>query len=267
MLALFGDQMWVTPYGVALVLALVSSWIYARSRAAANGFDPSHADLIVPVIFILSTAGARGLAFISPGDLELVGGLHDTHVRFRLFGLLLFALPLLFAYCRLANLPFRRILDVFALPAVLWLLILRVGCFMAGCCWGKVSELPIAVSFPAGSLAWEQHVALGLVASDAARSLPVHPTQVYELILVAGLLMVLVRIDRVARRPGELALFTLAGYSGLRFLLEFVRADSPVIVGGLTFTQFLCFASLVAAAFALKRAGQEGGSAPVARPH
>jgi len=262
MLAPFGEQIWVTPYGVALVLALIFCWLYARIRTAAIGFDPSHADFIVPVIFILSTAGARGLTFISPGDLEFAGGLHDTHVRFRLFGLLMIALPLLFAYCRLANLPFRRTLDVFALPAVLWLLVLRIGCFLAGCCWGKVSEWPMAISFPAGSLAWEQHVALGMIGSDTARSLPVHPTQLYELVLVAGLLAVLVRIERLALRPGKLALFTLSGYSGLRFLLEFVRADSPVFFAGLTLTQFLCAAFLVSAVFALRRAGQHGGPAP-----
>lgn len=251
MLPRIGELLWVTPYGIALVLSLFACWYYARSRAPEFGIDKSHIDLAVPLIFILSTLGGRALALVSPGDLE-AGVFHDVHVRFRLFGLLLFAFPLLFAYCRISRVPFRKALDMFALPAVLWLIILRIGCFFAGCCWGTVTGSPTGVSFPHSSLAWEQQVVLGLIPSDAGRSLPIHPTQLYELVLLAGWLLILTRFERQIRAPGLLAAVTLGGYTLLRFGLEFVRADSDKLVAGLSFTQLLCVILLLLTGMAAK---------------
>jgi len=251
MLPRIGELSWVTPYGIALVLSLVACWYYARSRAPDFGIDKSHIDLAVPLIFILSTLGGRALALVSPGDLE-AGGFHDVHVRFRLFGLLLFAFPLLFAYCRISRVRFRNALDMFALPAILWLIILRFGCFFAGCCWGTVTGSLTGMSFPRGSLAWEQQVAQGLIASDAGRSLPIHPTQLYELVLLAGWLLILTRFERQIRAPGLTAAVTFAGYTLLRFGLEFVRADSNEFIAGLSFTQMLCVILLLMAGTAAK---------------
>jgi phosphatidylglycerol:prolipoprotein diacylglycerol transferase len=133
---------------------------------------------------------------------------------------------------------------------VLWVVILRIGCFLAGCCWGTVTGSPTGVSFPAGSLAWEQHVALDLIAADADRSLPVHPTQLYEMALLTGWLLILTRLERKIGTPGLLAALTLAGYTLLRFTLEFLRADSSEFIAALSFTQLLCILLLLASAAA-----------------
>jgi len=247
-----GDQAWVTSYGIALVTALATCWFYARKRAVARGDDVSHVDLAVPLIFILSTLGGRVLALLSPGDLEFGGG-HDLHARFRLYGLLLFALPLLFAYSRLAGISFRRMLDLLALPAVLWLVVLRAGCFLAGCCWGEVTDWSVGVRFPVGSYAWAQQVAAGLITPDARSSLPVHPSQIYELVLVACWFAVLTRIEKRPVVPGTTAAVTLAGYTVLRFAIEFVRADSQIVVGGLSGTQLLSILLLLAAAATINK--------------
>lgn len=262
-----------------LVLALAACWFYARRRATAFGVDESHIDFAVPLIFIVSTLGARGLTLISPGDLEVAGGLLQTHVRFRLFGLLLFAFPLLFLYVRTAKVSFRKLLDVLALPVLLWLIVLRVGCFLAGCCWGDVANpypdlaaatepsvwyqlqtvswltgdwVATGLSFPAGSLAWEQQVSLGLISADAISSLPIHPTQLYALGLLLGWLVILQRTTHKIHLSGMLAVLMFSGYVILRFLLEFIRADSVLIIGNLTFTQLLCIALLATCGFSAR---------------
>jgi len=240
------------------------------------GIDESHIDLAVPLIFIVSTVGGRALTLVSPGDLELAGGLLETHVRFRLFGLLLFAFPLLYFYSRAAKISFRRMLDVLALPAVLWLIVLRAGCFMAGCCWGDVAHpypelaattdppvwhqvqtvswltgdwVAIAFRFPAGSLAWGQQVSLGLISADATSSLPVHPTQLYALFVMVIWLTFLQQASHRIHLPGMLAVLMFSGYVVLRFFIEFIRADSVLVLGNLTFTQLLCIALLAACGF------------------
>jgi len=269
----FGDQTWLSPYGLMLVVALIACWLYAQRRAAAAGLDTSHIDLAVPLIFIVATLGAKFLTLISPNDTNIAGELLQTHLRFRLFGLLFIGFPVLLIYSRLANLPFRDMLDIFALPAVLWLVIVRVGCFMAGCCWGdltyavtglaavtdpelitQILTLPwltgdwliTAVSFPVGSFAYEQQLMLGLIEPGARSSLPVHPTQLYELVLLIGLLAYLHVYSKKEHAHGAVALVTLGGYCALRFFIEYLRADNALVLGSHTFTQLICVALLLA---------------------
>ena len=275
---------WLSSYGVLLILALLLGWRAARGRAPRYGVDPSHVDLAVPLLFLLSVIGMRGLALVVDGGADTGIAVHEDHVRFRLFGLLLFAAPLLFAYARLSRQSFRKLADLFALPALLWLATLRIGCFLAGCCWGDLAHVPEGVdaalvdpvltlpwlsgewipqvSFPAGSHAYEQHLQLGLIGADAAASLPVHPTQLYEMTLLLAGFIVLGRRAGWTPGTGRLALVTLGGYAAARFLLEFVRADSAAAWGALNATQIIC-AAIVLTAFSAGLPGQ--GFAPRTR--
>tara|TARA_B100000959_G_C14600527_1_gene467911 strand:- start:394 stop:585 length:192 start_codon:yes stop_codon:yes gene_type:complete len=49
--------------------------------------------------------------------------------------------------------------------------------------------------------------------------------------------------------PGYLAVAAVAGYALGRFVLEFLRADSGIILANLTFTQLLCAALLAGCLF------------------
>ena len=260
------DTEQITSYGLMLVVALAVCWLWARRLAPSFGIERSHVDLAVPLVFILSVAGARILSAAVSGAGPIGLGFHATHVRFRLFGLLLFAAPLAFVYARLAGISFRRFADLFALPAIAWLMMLRVGCLLAGCCWGDVTAtatpggetLPAqvltlgwltgdwipALSFPPGSYAYEQHLAFGLIDSSAAGSLPVHVTQLYEMLLLSILLAFLLKNSESVRQPGSIALATLAAYALVRFFIEFVRADSAPLVMDLTATQLVCIGLL-----------------------
>lgn len=267
----FGTLSWITPYGLMLVVALASCWVYARRRARVFGMDVSHVDLAVPLVFAISLLGAEVISLVSPRDTQFAGQILQSHTRFRLFGLLLIGAPVLFVYSRLAGLSFRQLLDLFALPALLWLAIVRIGCFMAGCCWGdltldypglavvdpdlslQVLTLPglsgdwllFTVNFPDGSLAYQQHLALGLIGPDVSSSLPVHPTQLYELILLAMWLVVLRRVESKHMPVGMLAIYTLGGYCVLRFMIEFLRADNALVLDNLTLHQLICVALFV----------------------
>jgi len=194
-------------------------------------------------------------------------------------------MAVVFAYSRIARLSFGRLLDILAIPTLAALLIQRFGCFLAGCCWGDVAihddwltviantslgaqlqTLPwaagdwvaTAVTFPAGSFAYEQHLAAALITADAPRSLPVHPTQLYEAVLLLPALWLLGRVRRGPHSAGALALCGFAAYGLIRFGIEFLRADSPMFAGDLTLPQ-LTSAAVFAAALVLLRA--EGISA------
>jgi phosphatidylglycerol:prolipoprotein diacylglycerol transferase len=262
-----------------LLVALLACWFYARRRAGAFGVDLSHINLAVPLVFAVSLLGAEIITFISPRDAEIAGRIMHGPSRFRLFGLLLIGAPALFVYSRLAGLSFRRLADLFALPALLWLAVVRLGCFMAGCCWGDlVSEpdafagiadpglarqvltlpwlpidgLPLAVSFPAESFAWQQHMALGLIHPGTSASLPVHPTQLYETVLLLLLIATLRGWESRRMPAGMTAIAALAGYCVLRFLIEFLRADNPLLAANLTLNQWICIALVMASMLATR---------------
>jgi len=111
----------------------------------------------------------------------------------------------------------------------------RIGCFMVGDDYGKVSELPWAVAFP--------------------RGLPptfdrVHPTQIYEAIALLAIAWLLLGWRR-QRRSDRLVLgayFALAGMT--RFLIEFVRINERVL-GPLTIAHLASVAAILIGALLL----------------
>jgi len=172
-------------------------------------------------------------------------------------------------------LSFRRFADVVAIPALAFMAIIRIGCFLAGCCFGDVSghaeaiariedpalrrqvqtlpwlspaELPWAVEYPPGSFAGQQHAALGLTGPDAAAALPVHPVQIYETLLLGLIAVAIVRLRPALMRPGSEAIAVLGGYATLEFMLEFLRGDNALVLGPLTVNQLICIGWLALAA-------------------
>lgn len=243
-----GNQDWLTAYGLFLIIALTTCWWLARRAAARLGVDPSHIDFALPLAFIVGAACVA--VFTGP--------------RIRLYPLVFGCTGALFAYSLVTKISFRTLLDVFAVPAIAAIAIQRIGCFLAGCCWGDVAVhdgwldviagtglghqlqtlrwasggwVVTAIQFPAGSLAWEQHVAAGLVTADAFRSLPVHPTQLYETVLLVLLIPLLRGAGRRGMPSGSVALAAFAAYGVVRFVLEFLRADNLIFVGNLTLPQ------------------------------
>ena len=199
-----------------------------------------------------------------PGDRLLAGEAMPADIRLRLFGVVLFGVAVAFIYSRLNGLKFRSLLDALALPAIAALVVHRVGCFLAGCCWGDISvaanglmadevarqvqTLPwlagewviTGVRYDMGTLPYEQHLALGLIGPGAMQSLPIHPVQLYELALLAAAFLLLRRIPLQGSRPGTVAVVAAVSYAVIRFVLEFLRADGALWIGNLTVTQVQC---------------------------
>ena len=262
----FDSITWVTPFGLMFLTAILVSWSLARRNAISIGVDGSHIDLLLPVSVIVGVAGAVFLSRLMPMDSMIAGEAMQADVRVRLFSMLGCGAVAVFIYSRIARLPFRRLLDVFALPTIAGLMIHRVGCFLAGCCWGdlvsnepvtrfatQVQTLPFlggltsGVSYPPGSLAFEQHVAMGLTGPGAPASLPVYPVQLFESALLFVALLALSRIPWRRMPAGLLTVLTICAFAIVRFFLEYLRADAPVVLGNLTITQLQCLLLLFSA--------------------
>jgi phosphatidylglycerol---prolipoprotein diacylglyceryl transferase len=122
--------------------------------------------------------------------------------------------------------PFWRAADMAGMLVPLGLGYGRMGCVLAGCCFGRPCGMPWALRFPPHSPAADKQLELGLIHSTFDPSLPVHPTQIYEslaCLLMAALLIL--HLHGRKRYDGQVFLAFVAGYASLRFLLEFFRND------------------------------------------
>ena len=271
----FDSLEWVTPFGLIFLLAIGVAWCLARRNAMLVNIDGSHIDLLLPISVIVGIAGAALLSRLIPLDSMIAGEAMQVDVRVRLFGMLGCGAVAVFIYSRIAGLSFRRLLDVFALPTIAGLMIHRVGCFLAGCCWGdlvsnehatrfatQVQTLPFlggltnGVQYPPGSLAYEQHLAMGLIEPDALASLPVYPVQLFECALLLVLLLILRRVPWQRLPQGLLTVLAICAYAFVRFFLEYVRADGAIVLGNLTITQLQCLVLLCSAALLPNLVGQ-----------
>ncbi|MBI2908234.1 MAG: prolipoprotein diacylglyceryl transferase [Chloroflexi bacterium] len=104
---------------------------------------------------------------------------------FSLYGGLLLAAAVGWVACRVLGLEVTRLADASAPALGVGVAIARTGCFLAGCCFGKETDLPWAVTFPPGSNAHIYQIANG-IGLFSAGPLPVHPTQLYELAAALG---------------------------------------------------------------------------------
>jgi phosphatidylglycerol:prolipoprotein diacylglycerol transferase len=159
--------------------------------------------------------------------------------------------------------------DTLALAIPLGHAVGRIGCFLAGCCFGRPTDASWAVRYAPGSEPFAAQVAAGLLPADAAASLPVHPTQLYEMVLQLGLLALLLWLRPRLRRRGSLVLCALAGYGGLRFAVEFYRWGGGTIAG-LTLVQWTVGVATLALLVTLlvrERKGPAAARAASARLH
>lgn len=105
--------------------------------------------------------------------------------------------------------------------------LLRLGCFAAGCCFGAPSRLPWAVRFPAQSPAWIAQLRAGLITPSAPASLPVHPLQLYFMLLSLAAAALALRLEPRKAYEGQVVLAFLAVDQLGKFGLEYLR-DEPL---------------------------------------
>ncbi len=146
-------------------------------------------------------------------------------------------------FLRRERFPFWKAADMAGFGVALGLAWGRMGCFLAGCCFGTVCDRPWAAWFPRFSPASEAQFRARQLASESLPALPVHPTQLYEAlgswaIAAVGYFLIAPR----KRYDGQVFVFFLVAYSVLRTLLELLRNDDRGGLLGLSTSQLISLA-------------------------
>ncbi|TNE51521.1 MAG: prolipoprotein diacylglyceryl transferase [Deltaproteobacteria bacterium] len=202
-------------YGVMLSIAFITGIILAVQEAKRVGEDPERILDLTFWILVSSIVGARVLFILTmyqdylanPKKLFQVweGGLV-------FYGGFLGAAALSWWFIRKHKMNFFKVADILVPSVVLGQVFGRMGCFAAGCCFGKTAPpgMSWAVKFPIG---------------DAARHGLIHPTQLYESFSNLFIFFLLLWLRSRKKFHGVTLVGYLLAYSTMRFIIEIFRGD------------------------------------------
>lgn len=142
------------------------------------------------------------------------------------YGGFLLAVPTGLWFLRRRRMSMWQVADLAGWAIALGLVFGRVGCLLAGCCFGETTDAASGLAFPKYSPAWDKQVHLHQIAASASQSLPVHPTQLYEALACAAIFGIcLWRYRKGPRFDGQIFFLFMLLYALFRFSVEFLRAD------------------------------------------
>jgi phosphatidylglycerol:prolipoprotein diacylglycerol transferase len=144
----------------------------------------------------------------------------------------------------------QNIADSFAFVLPVALAIMRIGCFGAGCCYGKVTNFPWAVKYPVNTLPHFHQFQDQLISFNDYTSLPVHPVQLYEIAGLTFVVFILLFLRKLLKSSGNLVLLSIALILFVRFITEFFRDSHAHTIGAETIwifnlTQIVIFPAAV----------------------
>jgi phosphatidylglycerol:prolipoprotein diacylglycerol transferase len=244
-------------YGVLLAAAYLLGLKLAMVRAKARGLDQARVLDLGIYIIISALVGAKLLLVIT----DLRTFLNDPSELIALarsggvfYGGLILAVSVALLYIRKIGLPLWTTCDVFAPGIALGHVVGRMGCFFAGCCWGKPTDVPWAITFTNPFAAANVGTPLNV---------PLHPTQLYEAGAEALILGILLATERRGRPyPGRTFWLYMLLYAISRFIIEFYRNDPRGAVMMFSTSQFISLLLAPLAVVMLVALGRRTAPAP-----
>lgn len=222
------DRLSIHCYGVMMALGFMAG---LANWAALAGKHKRSFNFLSDLLFWIMISGILGarLAYVVSNYKEFLAE-PLTIVRVDLGGLIYYGGFVgaglgLFMFAKVRREKIWAITDLVITSVPLAHAFGRIGCFLNGCCHGKVYDGLLGVSYPAGSPAWAVQVHIGQVSRSAGYSLPVHPVQLYEAACNLCIYFLLIWAYRRRKRDGFVTALYLLTYPVARFWTEFLRGD------------------------------------------
>jgi phosphatidylglycerol:prolipoprotein diacylglycerol transferase len=211
-------------------IAGVAYMVVQGKRDVGITFD--QANLLFLLIFLSAYVGGKVFLFFEdPGYYAGHPRLLLTGRGFVFYGSFLFAVPAMIFYFRTQRIPTYAMLDVMAVTTCLVHMFGRIGCFLAGCCYGLPADTPWSVVFTSP------------VCQADPLNTPLHPSQLYEATYIFVVMIVLLVLRKRKQFYGQLFLLYLGLYAIGRFILEYFRGD---LERGFVFSNWMSHSQLIA---------------------
>jgi phosphatidylglycerol:prolipoprotein diacylglycerol transferase len=244
-------------YGVLLAAAYLGGLQLAMIRGRKQGLDQTRVLDLGIYIIISALIGAKLLLLVTDFrsfadnpralmDLLRSGGVF--------YGGLIVAVIVALWYIRRIGLPLWTTCDVFAPGIALGHVVGRFGCFFAGCCYGKPTTVPWAITFTSPYAAANVGTPLNI---------PLHPTQLYEAGAELLILLILLATESRGRRfAGRTFWLYMLMYAISRYIIEMFRGDPRGTIFIFSTSQFISLILIPLALAMLVYLGRRESPAP-----
>ncbi len=230
----------VTSYGLWLAVGMLVALFAASRLAARDGLPRERIYDLGLWTLIGGLLGSKILMFFVEENVQIFtldflrsGGVY--------YGGLIGGFLTVVILIRLYKLPFWKVADALAAGLALGQAFGRQGCFAAGCCWGKPTDLLWGVHFTEAGHDYTGVPMYGPEGSD----LFLHPTQLIESFTMLAVFGLLVWLHRHKKFDGQVLIAYGIFYSIFRFSIEFIRDDPRGDLFGLTTMTGLSTSQLV----------------------
>lgn len=216
----------VHSYGLMIALGILVCVLMGMYRARKYGYK-DEAVLDIAIFGILSGfVGAKLLYVLVEFDSFLKNPMDVLGSEgFVVYGGIIVGALVGILYCRIKKLPCWEYFDLLAPSIAVAQGFGRIGCFLAGCCYGRPTDTFWGVTFPEGSF--------------APAGVPLIPTQLISSagdFIITGILLV---YSKHNKKAGNVGILYMLLYGIGRFLVECLRSDDRGTVGLLSTSQFI----------------------------
>jgi phosphatidylglycerol:prolipoprotein diacylglycerol transferase len=232
----------VYSYGFMIAIGSIAGVAYMAiqgKKDVALTFDQANG-LFLCIFAAAFIGGKVFLFFEDPGYYLLYPARLVTGRGFVFYGSFLFTIPVMLWYFKKQKLHPYKMLDIMAVTTCLVHMFGRLGCFMAGCCYGKPTDPFMGVTFT----------------DSACYAEPLHtplfPTQLFEAGYILFVLLILLYIRGRRIFYGQLFLLYIMLYAVGRSILEIYRGDSKrgfVLEGYISHSQLIALVLIVTVLF------------------
>lgn len=204
-------------YGFFIACGAFAGFIYTAYQAKKQfGTKTETIQMLIVLIIIASVIGGKFFIIFEDPKLYLSEPsqlLKGFNTGFVFYGSLLFAIPTMLIFFRKYKLPTLAMLDIMAGTTCIVHGFGRIGCFMAGCCYGTQHDGFFSVTFIDPQCVAEP------------MNTPLHPTQLYSSITIFTILAIILFVSKRKQFDGQLFMLYLMLYALARTILEVFRGD------------------------------------------
>jgi phosphatidylglycerol---prolipoprotein diacylglyceryl transferase len=235
----------VYSYGCMIAIGAIAGIAYMAIQGKKTvGLSFDQANSLFLYIFLAALIGGKVFLFFEdPSEYVTHPARLFKGNGFVFYGSFLFAVPTMFWFFRKHRLDAYKMLDVMAITTCLVHMFGRLGCFLAGCCYGHPTE------------SW-----VGVIFSDPLcyakpKGVPLHPTQLYESAYIFVVMILLVWIRGRKQFNGQLFLIYLFSYAAGRMVIELFRGDEVrgYVFGFISHSQLIALFIMAAVAVVYRK--------------
>jgi phosphatidylglycerol:prolipoprotein diacylglycerol transferase len=234
----------VYSYGFFIMIGALLAYYYALKQSTQIGLNSDGISEMALLIIVSAYAGGKLFLWFSDLDYYLkhpMKMLAFNGSGFVFYGSFIVCLTSLFFFFKYKKARLAPAFDVIAVCTAMVHGFGKIGCFMAGCCYGKICDSSIGITYTQpSSMAHPLHT-------------PLYPVPLIDSTIIFGACLFLIWYRKHKKFEGELMLWYIFIYGTARFFTEFLRGDDDRgFIGPLSQSQWVSIGLLVLGGFAYR---------------